>query len=445
MSLTMKKILILGAGFVSKPVVKYLAEKKYNITLADIDLQKAKESAAQYTNVSPLQFDIKDIAKLSQFIENHDLVVSLLPVAFHTAVAENCVENGKCMVTTSYVSEKMKLLDKPAKHAGVVIINEVGVDPGIDHMSAMRVIHKVRQKGGYIESFMSYCGGLPSPDFNDNPFGYKFSWSPKGVLTAGKSDGKYLRDGEVIYVPGDLLFTHYWITEIPGAGDFEAYPNRNSLNYIDKYNLEKAETMFRGTLRNKGWCDTMKSITELGYLDESEADWKGKTYSDLSRNLLNNGNIPDLRKAVASQLNMEADSEIIERMEWLGLFSDDKIKIGHGSPLDILTDRMTEKMVYLPGETDMLILSHHFLAKYPEGKTEEITSTLIDYGVPGGNSSMSRTVGYPAAIAADLIASGRFKTPGVHIPVLPELYNPILEELEKLNISCKEESRLLMK
>jgi len=443
MSITMKKILILGAGFVSKPVVKYLVEKKFDVTLADIDLRKAQESAAQYPNVTPLQFDIKDEAMLSTLIENHNLIVSLLPAMFHPIVAEQCIECGKNMVTTSYVSERMKLLDEPAKRAGVVILNEVGVDPGIDHMSAMRVIHKVRQKGGYIESFMSYCGGLPSPESNDNPFGYKFSWSPKGVLTAGKSDGKYLRDGEVINIPGEKLFTHYWITGIPGAGDFEAYPNRNSLNYIDNYNLENAKTMFRGTLRNRGWCETMKSIADLGYLDETEADWKGKTYSDLSRNLLNNGNIPDLRIAVASRLNVGTESEILDRMEWLGLFSHDNIKIGHGSPLDILTDRMTEKMAYLPGETDMLILSHHFLARYPDGKTEEITSTLIDYGVPGGNSSMSRTVGYPAAIAADLIASGKFKTPGVHIPVHPELYNPILDELEKLNISCKEKSRLL--
>jgi saccharopine dehydrogenase (NADP+, L-glutamate forming) len=358
-------------------------------------------------------------------------------------VAGMCIELGKNMATTSYVSPAMKALDEPAKKAGVVILNESGVDPGIDHMSAMRIIHQVEEKGGKVVSFMSYCGGLPAPDANTNPYGYKFSWSPKGVLLAGRNDGRYRKDGKEIFVPGSELFSHFWHIDITGIGELEAYPNRDSLGYIELYGLQGIPTMYRGTLRYKGWCDTLKAIADLGYLDTTEKDWAGKTFLDLGWQLIGKERSKDLRAVFANKLNIPSDSFILDNFEWLGLFSDDPLAVQKGGAIDILAAHMEKKMPYEPGERDMIILYHHFIAEYSGRKKEEITSTLIDYGIPHGDSSMSRTVSLPAAVGSRLILEGDFTMPGVWVPVIPELYNPMLDELETLGIKCKEASKAL--
>ncbi len=376
-------------------------------------------------------------------IEEADLAISLLPAPYHPVVAEMCIELGKNMATTSYVSPAMKALDKPAKKAGVVILNESGVDPGIDHMSAMRIIHHVGENGGKVVSFMSYCGGLPAPEANTNPYGYKFSWSPKGVLLAGRNDGRYRKDGEEIFVPGSELFSHFWHIEIPAIGELEAYPNRDSLGYIELYGLQGIPTMFRGTLRYKGWCDTLKAVADSGYLDTTEKDWAGKTFVDLGWQLVGKERSGDLREAFAEKLNIPSDSFILNNFEWLGLFSDDPLPVQKGGAIDILATHMEKKMPYESGQRDMIILYHHFIAEYPAGKKEEITSTLIDYGIPHGDSSMSRTVSLPAAVGARLILEGKFTKPGVWVPVIPELYNPMLDELEPLGIRCEEASKTL--
>ena len=369
------------------------------------------------------------------------MVVSLLPANYHPSIAEACIETGVNMTTASYISPKMRKLAEPAEKAGVVIINECGVDPGIDHMSAMRVIDNVRKRGGRIISFMSYCGGLPAPDANDNPFGYKFSWAPRGVLSAGKQHGRYLRDGEEIFIPGNELFSHYWTLDIPPIGKLEAYPNRNSLEYLDTYSLTNAHTMFRGTLRYPRWCDTMKAIADIGYLDETEYDFQGKTYWDLAASFAGNCDSECARSGIAGKLGISVDSDILNRLEWLGLFSNEPLPNERGAPIDVLTARMEEKMPYKTGERDMIVMKHFFRAEFPNGAIEEITSTLIDYGnIETGDSSMSRTVSLPLAAATKMVLEGAFNQPGVHIPVIPELYQPILSELETLGIKCVEET-----
>ena len=431
----MNKVLILGAGLVAKPLVRYLLDQPdFKVEVASRTVSKAVKLIDNHPDGEAKELNLKDEEGLKKEVADSDLVISMVPYGFHPKVAKYCIDFGKHMVTTSYVSEVMQNLDEQAKKANILILNEVGLDPGIDHMEAMRIIHEVEEKGGKIQSFTSYCGGLPAPEANTNPFGYKFSWSPIGVLLAGKNSAQYQKDGQQIFIPAEDLFKDPSIINIEGLGEFEGYPNRNSLPYIQLYGIQSADTMLRGTLRNKGWCSTMKKMVDLGILDEEEKEWDGLTYKDFIRRLMGNPAEEDIQKALSAHLGIEEDSDIIKRFEWLGLLSDESIPVSKGSALDILGARMLEKLQYEEGERDMIILQHQFIASYPDGKKEKITSTLIDYGIPHGDSSMARTVGLPAAIATRLILEGKIEMTGVHIPVIPEIYVPILQELKEMDI-----------
>jgi saccharopine dehydrogenase (NADP+, L-glutamate forming) len=435
----MKKVLILGAGLVARPLVRYLLDQpNIQVEVASRTVSKAIKIIDNHPDGVAKELNLKNEESLKEEIAKADLVISMVPYSFHPKVAKYCIDFQKHMVTTSYVSDTIKNLDAEARKAGILILNEIGLDPGIDHMEAMRIIHEVEEKGGEITSFTSYCGGLPAPEANTNPFGYKFSWSPLGVLLAGKNSAQYLKDGQKILIPSENLFENFTIIPIEGLGDFEGYPNRDSMPYIDLYNIQSTKTMFRGTLRNIGWCETMKKIVDLGMLDEEKKDWSGMTYAEFTRGLLNEPEETNLKKALSLDLNIEENSDIIKRLEWLGLLEDDPLPAEKGSAMDILGARMLEKLQYEQGERDMIILQHTFEASYPDGKEERITSTLIDFGIPGGDSSMARTVGLPPAIGTKLILEGKIKETGVHIPVLPKIYAPVLEELKRQNISFEE-------
>lgn len=440
----MKKILILGAGLVAKPLVRYLLDQPdFKVEVASRTVSKAVKLIDSHPDGEAKELNLKDEEGLKKEIADSDLVISMVPYGFHPKVAKFCIDFGKHMVTTSYVSEAMQSLDSEAKNAGILIINEIGLDPGIDHMEAMRIIHEVEEKGGEIQSFTSFCGGLPAPEANTNPFGYKFSWSPIGVLLAGKNSAQYLKEGQQVLITAEDLFKDYAIINIEGLGEFEGYPNRNSLPYIQLYGIQSTETMLRGTLRNKGWCRTMKKMVDLQLLDEEEKKWGGITYKDFIRRLMDNPAEEDIKKALGAHLSIEEDSDITQRLEWLGLLSDEAITVSKGSALDILGARMLEKLQYEEGERDMIILQHQFIASYPDDKKEKITSTLIDFGIPGGDSSMARTVGLPAAIATRLILEGKIEMTGVHIPVIPKIYTPILQELKGMDITFKEKREKL--
>ncbi|MEW5960722.1 MAG: saccharopine dehydrogenase C-terminal domain-containing protein, partial [Chloroflexota bacterium] len=408
-------------------------------------LSKAQKLVGDHPNGQAVAYDIETDAGgagLAGLVRQADLVVSFLPYIHHVTVAKESIAQGKPMVTTSYVSPAMRELDAAARAAGLIVLNEVGLDPGIDHMSAMQIIHRVQQAGGHVDGFMSYCGGLPAPEANDNPFGYKFSWSPRGVLLAGRNAAHYLRAGQEIKVSGQDLFKHYWPLAVAGLGEFEAYPNRDSLPYRDIYGIGDAATMYRGTLRNQGWCDTLDKIVQLGFLSEEKRSVAGLTYAQFMQELLpveakKTGNA---QADVAAYLGLGEDSEVIKNLAWLGLFEPKPITINGAqiSPLDLLTRLMLEQMQYAPGERDLIVLVHHFDASYPGGNKEHITSTLIAFGEPGGYSAMARTVSLPAAIAVDLILRGEITATGVQIPVTPPLYGPILAGLEKLGIECVE-------
>ena len=434
----MKRILVLGAGLVAGPLVRYLLKVEgFTVTVASRTVEKARALIGDVDNGVARALNVNDETALDALIAEHDLSISLLPYVYHPTVARLCVKHGKQMVTTSYVKPEMQALDADAKAAGVMLLNEIGVDPGIDHMSAMEVIHKIEADGGTLRSFTSNTGGLPAPDANDNPFGYKFSWAPRGVVMAGKNPARYLKDGETVDVPGPELFAHHWPCPIQGFGELEVYPNRDSMPYIDAYGISSVSSMFRGTLRYPGWCDTLKAIVDLGLLDETEReDIAGRSYAQWLAQRLGSSD-ERVKKDVAQRLGLSMDAKPMADLEWLGLFGNDPIPAADTTDLDVIASRMLAKMRYAPGERDMLVMQHEFVADYGE-RTEKITATMIDYGIPDGDSSMSRLVGLPAAIAARMILQGEIALTGVHVPIVPEIYEPVLAELATMGISFVE-------
>ncbi len=439
-----KKVLILGAGLVAKPGVSYLLGRPdISVTVASRTVSKAEDMVAGSVNGAARAVNIEDRSQVAGLIAEHDIVISLLPWIHHLKVAELCLELKRHMVTTSYVSEGMKKLDREAREKDLLFLNEIGVDPGIDHMTAMEIIDQVHRAGGRVEHFYSYCGGLPAPQHNDNPFGYKFSWSPRGVVLASRNPAQYLENGRVVKIEGRDLFLDCLQEEIEGLGRYEVYPNRDSLPYQELYGIPEAQTVKRGTYRNIGWCATFKKLVDLGYIDDQpKAELAGKTYRQIMAGLVGCDPQADLRAETAKKLDLAQNDPIIERFEWLGLFTTEKAP-DQDTLLDVLSDLLQRKLFFRDGEQDMIILRHRFVVADASGKKENITSTLIDFGLPHGDTSMARTVSLPMAIATDLLAKGRINRRGVLIPLYQDVYEPVLAELGRLGIAMKEERRPL--
>jgi saccharopine dehydrogenase-like NADP-dependent oxidoreductase len=448
----MNTVVVLGAGMVAKPMVDYFLDRcGYRVVMATRTVSKAERILAGRAAGEALAWTIEDEDRLDELAEGADLVVSMLPPTMHIPVARACLRHRTPMVTTSYISPAMARLDEEAKAAGIPILNEIGEDPGLDHMGVMKTLDAIADEGGRVLSVTSYGAGLPAFEYNRNPFGYKFSWSPKGVMMAAQTPAVYLRKGRRVEVPGERLFEHHWIVDIEGIGVFETYPNRDSTVYLPWYGLEDGVSLFRGILRFTGWSNTMRALITLGALDDSEViEWKGRTYADYTTGLIARAGGAEavgegeasataarVREETAEFLGVEKIADVIQRFEWLGLFSDEPVAFERGSRVDVLVDLMLRHMSYAPGERDMIIVHDEISAEFPGAGAanrpphREIRSTsMVVEGISHGDSAMSRAVSMPAAIAARLILEGVIETTGVLMPTLREIYEPVLAELE---------------
>ena len=444
----MNNVLVLGAGMVVRPFVHYLLDQPdFQVKVASRTVGKAVRIIGNHPRGEAQVLDVSDTRALRALISDAqtDLVASFVPPAYHADVAKLCIEARKPMVTTSYVSDSTRALDKQAREAGVLILGEIGLDPGIDHMSAMKAIHKVQGEGGKVVSFYSVCGAIPAPEASLNPFGYKFSWFPRGALSAAKRPAKYLQDGQETTIPSHKLLDHYSLRYIEGLGYFENYPNMNCLPYIDTYGIPTTRTIYRGTLRYVGWCETLKRFIELGLLDEEERSDLGRfSYRELLEELTRSSDLNELKRNLELQFHIYKDSTVMKKIEWLGLLSDEPLPLWKGSVFDVVLTQMLRKMNYKDNERDMVVLQDEFIVEYPDERaSEKIVSTLIDYGIPGGDSAVARTVGIPAAIATKLILQARIDLKGVHIPVDLAIYEPVLKELAEHHITVREKTEVL--
>ncbi len=445
----MKKVLVLGAGLSASSLIRYLLDKStefnWQIRVVDSKIDSVRQKLNGHPNGVALSFNATDSATRRPELEQADLVISMLPPLFHVGVAKDCIELKKNLITPSYISPEMRALDGAAKEAGILIMNEIGVDPGIDHMSAMQIIDAIRSKGGEITAFKSYCGGLIAPESDNNPWNYKFTWSPRNVVLAGSGGAaQYIDRHEYKYIPYSHLFSRLDAIEIEGFGSFDGYANRDSLSYREVYGLEKIPTFYRGTLRRSGFCQYWNILVNLGMTDDS---YKMQDSEQLTpRNFLN-AFLPYFETVPVEQKLLdfckEYDITDLERFRWLGLFDNvHPIGLADASPAQLLEKMLVEKWVLEPGDKDMIVMVHQF-AYQLNGQQITIESSLVNIGEDQTFTSMSNLVGLPMAICAKMVLNGDLKDTGVHVPTSEYVYNPILDELAEYGVQFIEKEFIL--
>ena len=443
----MKRILVLGAGASSPYLISYLlenaVEEDWFVTVGDRELQAAADRVGGHPRGQAIAFDVNDSDLLSAQIEQADLVVNLLAPTFQTLVAWDCIHHARHMISVSYRDARIRDLEPDAIRKGLLILTEVGLDPGIDHMSTMAVVDRINAAGGVITGYESYGGGLPAPDTIDNPFAYVITWNPRNVVMAGEKGAQFLDNGQVRIVPFHQLFQNSWTVNVPGIGTMEAYPNRDSLSYREIYGIPAATTMIRGTIRYPGFCETWSQMVRLGLPNETMRvpDLEQQSWADLVTMFLPSSAAgDDLPSRVANYLNISPTGNIIENLRWLGLFSDEPTGVRGDTAAMAMTELLNRKLLLSPDARDMVILQHDFAVRYPDDRNrrERITATLIEHGDPKGHTAMARTVGMPAGVAAKLLLAGELPLTGCHIPTHPAIYGPILRELEQNGLVFKE-------
>ena len=440
----MKNILVIGAGRSAVTLIKYFLDNaKVNnwfVTVADFSEDLAKQAVASHTNGKAIFFNVTDEIQREKEMSHTDIVISMLPPAMHIMVAEDCVRLGKNLVTASYVSKEILALDEKAKKAGVLLLNEIGLDPGIDHMSAMQVIDEIKENGGELTSFKSYCGGLVHPDYDNNPWNYKFTWNPRNVVLAGQGTAQYIKQGKYKYIPYYKLFERTEKMGILDAGEFEGYANRDSLSYRKAYGLEDIPTLFRGTLRRKGFCKSWNMFVQLGMTDDTYVVENGEnmTYREVTNLFFPFNNELTVEQKFCDYLNISIDSEEFIKAKWLGIFSDSKVEIKNASPAQILQKILEEKWSLEPKDKDMIVMQHQF-EYLQNGELKKLNSSLLVFGEDPRYTAMAKTVGLPVAIATKLILNGAIQSTGVKIPIDKDIYVPILEELKEHGINFVEE------
>lgn len=440
----MKNILILGAGRSASSAIEYMLDHAeqggWFVTVGDYSLELAQSKVGDSPHGQAIQFDVFNEEQRAKEVEKADVVLSLLPASMHVMVAEDCVKHTTNLVTASYISAEMQALDEAARKADVILLNEVGVDPGIDHMSAMETIHRIKGFGGKMTAFRSFTGAVVAPE-SSNLWGYKFTWAPMNVVRAGQfGTAKYMQNGKIKYIPYNRLFRRTDQIEIPGEGTFSAYANRDSISYRKKYELEDCPTMYRATLRYPHFCDSWDGLVKIGLVDGSFTmhHCKGMSYRDFLFCFFPEREGRDDRESVAKFLRVEVDSEVMQRLEWLDLFSHEKkIELESGTPAEVLLSILEPKWLFEENDIDMVVMQHQ-LEYEKEGKNHRITASMVVRGEDNINSAISRTVGLPAAMSARMVLEGRIPQRGVRMPNFKEIYAPVLDELKRYNIVFEE-------
>lgn len=443
----MKKILVLGAGRSSSVLIGYLldhaAEWDVKITIGDESLEHAQSKAKNHDRGIAIGFDVMNELQRRETVSQHDIVVSMLPPHLHILVAKDCIEFKKHLITASYVTNEMQQLNEEVKKAGLLFMCEMGLDPGIDHMSAMKVIRNIQQQGGVITSFKSATGGLVAPESDDNPWHYKVTWNPRNVILAGQGTAQYLESGVKKFVPYHRLFTTTERFKIPDYGKFESYPNRDSLQYISKYGLNDVKTIIRSTLRKEGYCEAWNALIQLGLTDDTYTieHTNQLTYAQwLSSYLPEKKKHQDkpVKDRIAKFFDSGKKDEVITRLEWLGLFSDEKIPLASGTPAQILQNLIEKKWMMHANDNDLVVMRHQFEYLSNE-KHEKHTTTLVLKGEDAVNTAMAKTVGLPMAIMVRLLLQHELFLTGVHIPVMSQVYEPVMKELEDLGVKFNDD------
>jgi saccharopine dehydrogenase-like NADP-dependent oxidoreductase len=443
----MKKVFVIGAGRSATTMISYLLDhahsEDWQVTVGDMNLELAAEKVGQHARGRAIAFDIQDTAQRAAEIGAADLVISLLPAHMHVLAAEECLANGVHLVTASYVSPEMAALDAQAKEKGLVFLNEIGVDPGIDHMSTMEMLDRIQDMGGVLKSYKSYCGALIAPESN-NMWGYKFTWAPRNVILAGQGTAKYRKEGRERYIPYHQLFRRIEEIDVPGYGSFDAYANRDSLKYSAVYGMDGVETLFRATLRVPGYCQMWDAFVQMGITDHSYRlpHSQGLTLRDFVFSFVPaHAGLRDVER-LAFFLDQPSDSTVIRKIVALDLLSDRQIPLDNASPAEILEWILMEKWLFDPNDTDMVVMQHQ-LEYELGGKRHRLISSMVDKGINRWDTSIARTVGLPAAIAARLILKGRIQTYGVVLPIHREIFQPVLQELKKFGIHFTEQQFLV--
>ncbi|MBT3242836.1 MAG: saccharopine dehydrogenase [Bacteroidetes bacterium] len=442
----MKRILVLGAGLSTTRLISYLLEQaeseNWHVTVGDSDLKMAEKKISKHKRGKAILFDINKLEEHQEHLINSDLIISMLPARFHPLVAKACLKLEKSMVTASYVSKEISEMDEEARAKGLLFINELGVDPGIDHMSAMRIIDSIKDKGGKPISFKSRTGGLVAPEYDNNPWNYKFTWNPRNVVLAGQGTSRFIRNKRYKHIPYHKLFSRLEYTNIQDVGDFEVYPNRDSLAYRQIYDLLDIPTMVRGTMRRPGFCEAWDVFVQLGLTDDSfiMENSHNMTYCEFVNSFMKYDPETPIEQKLSQYTGIDPEGEIMEKIKWLGLFENEIIGVKNLSPAQILQKKLEEKWILDPDDKDMIVMEHVFEWELKD-KKYETRSSLVVKGINQEETAMAITVGTPVGIASKLILNGTIQSSGVKIPVNAAIYNPILDELESLGIKFVDETK----
>lgn len=439
----MKKVLLIGAGRSATVLIDYLlnhaAENNWEITVGDLSLEVAQEKTKGHAHGRAIALDIHDHVQKEAEISKADLVISLLPARFHLLVAETCVKYGKHLLTASYTPDEIKALGPKARANEVLILMECGLDPGIDHISSMKVIDQIREMGAELIGFESFTGGLLAPSGKDNPWEYKFTWNPRNVVLAGQGVVKFIQEGTYKFIPYHRLFRRIEIIHIPGHGYFEGYANRDSLKYLDVYGLRGINTLYRGTLRRVGFCKAWDIFVQLGATDDSyEMEGVAEmTHRAFINSFLSYNPHDSVELKLAHYMNLEMEGEEMYKLNWLGIFDHEPVGLERGTPAQILEHILKKKWTVEEDEQDMIVMWHKF-DFIDKGVHRQIQAHMVAQGENALHTAMAKTVGLPLGIAAKLVLQGKITELGVHTPVIPSIYNPIMKELGDYGIEFVE-------